>query len=215
MKTFFISGTGTGVGKTYTTLMLMEYFAKKGYKVGAFKPIETGVKDKPEDGEKLLNRVKELNPEFQDIMIDDIVPVTFSLPAAPFVAKKEQDIEYEKIDSAFKKLKKRCDVLFIEGAGGLLVPIDKNHFMVDFAKYFKATTLLVSHGKLGCINETLLSLNFLKQKNLPHLWCINLKKSEKNNFLKTTLPYYKYYFKNSLILTGDIETLYTKMIDFN
>ncbi len=214
MRTFFISGTGTGVGKTYTTLMLMEYFAKKGYRVGAFKPIETGVLDKPEDGEKLLSKAKELNPEFQDITIKDVVPITFTLPAAPFVAKKGKKIEYKNIDCAYEKIKKRCDILFIEGAGGLMVPVDERYFMTDFAKYFEAITLLVSHSKLGCINETLLSLNFLKQKNLPHLWCINLKKSDKNNFLKTTLPYYKYYFKNPLILPGDIETLYTKMINF-
>ena len=212
MKRFFISGTGTNVGKTYTTLMLMEYFAKKGHRVGAFKPIETGVINKPEDGEKLLNKAKELNSDFQDIVIEDVVPITFALPAAPFVAKKDKKIEYKKIDLAFNKIKKRCDILFIEGAGGLMVPIDENFFMVDFAKYFDAITLLVSHGKLGCINETLLSLNLLKQKKISHLWCVNLKKSEENNFLKTTLPYYIYYFKNPLILPGDIVTLYTKMI---
>ncbi len=214
MKRFFISGTGTNVGKTYTTLMLMEYFAKKGYRVGAFKPIETGVLEKPEDGEKLLIKAKKLNPDFQDIVIKDIVPITFALPAAPFVAKKNQKIEYEKIDLAFEKLKKRCDVLFIEGAGGLMVPVDEKYYMIDFATYFDAVTLLVSHGKLGCINDTLLSLNLLKQKKLPHLWCVNLKEDDKNDFFKTTLPYYKYYFKNPYILPNDIETLYDKMINF-
>ncbi len=214
MKSFFISATGTNVGKTYITLMLMEYFAKKGHRVGAFKPIETGVLDKPEDGEKLLSKAKELNPDFQDITIKDVAPITFALPAAPFVAKNDKKIEYKKIDLAFNKIKKRCDILFIEGAGGLMVPIDERYFMVDFAKYFNALTLLVSHGKLGCINEILLSLNLLKQKKLPHLWCVNLKNSDKNDFIKTTLPYYKYYFTNPLILPGDIETLYTKMINF-
>ncbi len=215
MKSFFISATNTNVGKTYTTLILMEFFAKKGHKVGAFKPIETGVLDRVEDGEKLLNKAKELNPSFKDITIEDIVPITFTLPAAPFVAKKDQKIDYEKIDFAFEKLKKRCDILFIEGAGGLMVPIDERYFMADFAKYFDAITLLVTHGKLGCINDTHLSLNFLKQKKSPHLWCVNLKQSDKNDFLKTTLPYYKYYFKNPMIIPKDIETLYTNMINFN
>ena len=214
MKSFFISGTGTNVGKTYTTLMLMEYFTKKGYRVGAFKPIETGVLDKPKDGEKLLDKAKELNSDFQDVIIEDVVPITFALPAAPFVAKENQKIEYKKIDCAFEKIKKRCNMLFIEGAGGLMVPIDERYFMVDFAKYFDATTLLVSHGKLGCINETLLSLNLLKQKKLSHLWCVNLKENDKNKFFKTTLPYYQYYFKNPLLLPSDIETIYNKMINF-
>lgn len=213
-KTFFISGTGTNVGKTYTTLMLMEYFAKKGHKVGAFKPIETGVNDTPQDGEKLLRKSKELNLDFSDINIKDITPVTFNIPAAPFTAREDKNIDYKSIDKSFKKLQKRCDILFIEGAGGLMVPIDEKLFMVDFAKYFKAVTLLISHGKLGCINDTLLSLNLLKQKKLPYIWCINLKACDKNNFLKTTLPYYKYYFKNPLILPGDIETIYTKLINF-
>jgi len=213
-KTFFISATGTDVGKTFVTLLLMDYFAQKGYKVGAFKPIETGVNDIPQDGEKLLKKSKELNPSFRDINIDDITPITFKLPAAPFVARENQDIDYKNIDKSFNKLKKRCDILFIEGAGGLMVPIDEKNFMIDFANYFNATTILITHTKLGCINETLLSLNLLKQKKLPYIWCVNLRACDKNNFLKTTLPYYKYYFKNPLILPSDIETIYTKMIKY-
>jgi dethiobiotin synthetase len=105
-------------------------------------------------------------------------------------------------------------MLFIEGAGGLMVPVEENFFMLDFIKYFDAKALLVTHGKLGCINETLLSLRVLNDKKLSHLWCINLKDSEKNDFLKTTLPYYKETFKNTIILPGDLETLEAKMINF-
>ena len=213
-KTFFISATGTDVGKTFVTLTLMDYFAKKGHKVGAFKPIETGVEDIPQDGGKLLKKSKELNPAFNDIDINDITPVTFTLPAAPFTAKGDKKIDYKSINKSFKKLQKRCDILFIEGAGGLMVPIDEKLFMIDFVNYFGAVTLLVTHGKLGCINETLISLNLLKQKKLPYTWCINLKACDRNKFIKTTLPFYKYYFKNPLILTSDIETIYTKMIKF-
>jgi len=210
-KTFFITATGTDVGKTFVTLKLMDYFAKKGHKVGAFKPIETGVNDIPQDGEKLLKKSKELNPAFSDIDLSDITPVAFKLPAAPFVAKEDKEIDYKSIDKSFKKLQKRCDVLFIEGAGGLMVPIDEKRFMVDFANYFSATTLLVTHAKLGCINETLLSLRLLEQKNLPHIWCIN-QNNNKNNFSKTTLPFYKYYFKKILIFPDDLEAIYAKMV---
>lgn len=211
---FFVTATGTNVGKTFITLMLMEHFAKKGYKVGAFKPIETGVKSIPLDGEKLLEKSKELNADFYDINMDDTVPVTFKLPAAPFVAKKDKTIDFKKIDASFKKIKSKCDILFIEGAGGLLVPVEKNFFMMDFIKYFDAKALLVTHGRLGCINETLLSLKLLNDKKLPHKWCINLKESEKNDFLETTLPYYKSAFKNLVILPGDLETLEAQMIHF-
>jgi len=213
-QSFFISATNTNIGKTYVTLRLMEFFAKKGYKVGAFKPIETGVDKIPPDGEKLLKKAKELNKNFNDIDITDIVPIMLKLPASPFVAKNNRVIDFNKIDKSFKKLKKRCNILFIEGAGGLMVPVDKKFFMVDFISYFDAKALLVTPGKLGCINDTLLSLKLLDERNLSYSWCINLKRDEKDNFLKTTLPYYKFAFKNPIILPWDLETLWADMINY-
>ena len=96
----FISANNTNQGKTYSTLLLMEEFAKQGYRVGAFKPIETGVENYPLDGLKLLNKSKELNNAFEDILLKDIVPIQLKLPAAPIVAG---DVNFDKIKEAYQK----------------------------------------------------------------------------------------------------------------
>ncbi|MGC9351798.1 MAG: ATP-dependent dethiobiotin synthetase BioD, partial [Sulfurovum sp.] len=84
MHSLFISATGTNVGKTHTTIKLIETLAKKGIKVGAFKPIETGVEDEPLDAKALLNACQKVNPDFADLTPKDVTAYTFGLPAAPF-----------------------------------------------------------------------------------------------------------------------------------
>ncbi len=210
-KAIFITATNTNIGKTYTALLLLEEFAKRGYKVGAFKPIETGVEDIPKDGLKLLKKSKQLNPDFYSIGIEDVTPVTFKLPAAPFVAKKNNFIDFEKISKAFEKISSICDIVIIEGAGGILVPIDENFFMIDFIDFFNATPLLITHDKLGCINDTLLSINIFQQKKIPFVWCIN-KRDNSENFKIITLSYYQYKFKNIYFLESNIETIADKLL---
>ena len=73
---YFITSTNTDVGKTYGAEKFLTKFAKEGKKVGYFKPFETGVKDKPEDGTKLLDLTKKLNKMF-NFTIDEVVPFQF------------------------------------------------------------------------------------------------------------------------------------------
>lgn len=195
-KTIFITATNTDVGKTYASKRFLKYYAKKGYKVGYFKPIETGVDGIPLDGGKMYKLVKKLNPDFKPT-IDEIVPYQYKVPAAPFVSHKyEPDI---KIDIEFIKKQKKylqqyCDVLIIEGAGGLMVPIKKNYFMIDLIKELKSKAILITPSRLGCINDTLLSINALKRGRVPFEWYVNLF-LDKDKFEKITLPFYEEYFK--------------------
>lgn len=189
----FITATDTGVGKTYTTTRLLQIAYEMGYKPGCIKPIETGVLSSPEDGTKLLRKCQDLNQNLKNITIEDIVPYQFSLPAAPYVAKGATLIKKEYIAQKIKKLQNLCDVLFIEGAGGLMVPIEKDFFMIDLIRFLDAKALLVTPSALGCINQTLLSLQALKNKNIPHTWYVNLYK-DKESFFKVTYPFYKDYF---------------------
>lgn len=195
-KIYFITATNTDVGKSYTSEVLLKKFAKKGKKVGYFKPIETGVIKKPLDGTRLLKITKRLNPSF-DFSIIDIVPYQFKLAASPFVAKKDNKIDIEIIFMQAKKLLEKCDVLIVEGAGGLMVPILKNYFMIDLIKAFQnsfdSKTILISSSILGSINDTLLSQNILKKYKINYKWYINLYK-DKKKFKKITLPFYKEYF---------------------
>lgn len=193
MRRVFITATNTDVGKTYASEILLKYYAKQGLKVGYFKPFETGVINKPLDGSAMLELAKKLNPEF-NVSIDDVVPYQFKLPAAPYVAKNDTKIDFGFLKEKKDYLESLCDILVIEGAGGLMVPIEKDIFVIDLIKEFESKAILITPSKLGSINDTLLSQEALKTRNIEFDWYVNLYQ-DKDSFEEVTLPFYKEYFK--------------------
>ncbi len=211
MKNIFITATNTDVGKTYTTIKLIRALAEKKIKPGVFKPIETGVDKYPQDASLLLLECQKANGAFNDIKTDDISPLQFSLPASPFVANNLKDIDIEVIFEKKRELEKICDILLIEGAGGLMVPIKRGYFMIDLLKDLRPVQpLLVTHDRLGCINDTLLSLNLLKNSGFCPKWCINVRNKE--SFEKITLPFYENNFKEIFKLDENLSSLVDRLI---
>ena len=192
-KSIFITATNTDVGKTYASEKFLRYFAKQGLKVGYFKPCETGVIDLPIDGNKMLTITKELNPDYK-VDLSDVVPYQFKLPAAPYVAKGNTVISLDLIKEKKKYLEQFCDVLIIEGAGGLMVPLEKDLFIIDLIKELDCEAILIAPSKLGCINDTLLSINALKAKNIDFELYINLYQ-DLDSFEKVSKPFLIDYFK--------------------
>ena len=189
-KRFFITATNTDIGKTYTTKLILKEFASRGFKVGVIKPIETGVVNGYcPDGEELLRCVQELNEEFNNITIDDIVPIQHELAAAPFVANDSKELEVNKINKSVEKLEKLCDILVFEGAGGLFVPIDSKYMIIDLIRLYKCSALLVTHCSLGCINDTLLSKKALDDAKIKNTVGFNCRKNDAS-FSKVTQPYF-------------------------
>ena len=205
-KRIFVTATNTDIGKTYTTKLLLKKFASKGLRVGVIKPIETGVIDSAPDGDMLLELIKELNNEFKDIKRDDIVPITYQLPSAPFVASKNKKIDLKLLDEAILKLEKLSDILIIEGAGGLYVPIDDTTMMIDLIKHLNAKALLVTHCSLGCINDTLLSEKALKDKNIKYLTAFNCRENDES-FNVVSEPYFLETRKKVLKVDREIDTI--------
>jgi len=191
-KTVFITATNTDVGKTYASEKFLRHYAKQGLKVGYFKPCETGVINSPLDGTKMLNLVKELNPDFT-ATINDVVPYQFKLPAAPYVAKEDTIIDLDFLKEKKEYLQSMCDVLIIEGAGGLMVPLEKDLFIIDLIKEFESEAILITPSKLGSINDTLLSINALKAKSIDFEFYINLYE-DKDSFEEVTKPFLVDYF---------------------
>ncbi len=212
-RKIFVTATNTDIGKTHTTLLLMEEAAKRGLLPGAFKPIETGVLDgKPADGARLLDAMTRLNPIAGGITIDDIVPLRFALPAAPFVAKGRSYIEPEPIVERMRRVERMCDILFIEGAGGLLVPVEEGLFMIDLPALLDAHTLLVAPGRLGSINDTLLSMEALERRGLSFDLAINIRDTEEADAFKTvTLPYYEKARIDHFRLPDELEELLNRL----
>ena len=202
---YFITATNTNVGKTKASEIFLEKFAKENKKVGYFKPIETGVVDgTPSDGMKLLTIAKKLNPNFL-VSIQDVVPFQYTLPASPFVASAGEIIDINIIKEKMQYLLNFCDVLIVEGAGGLMVPINVNYFMIDLIKELNPTnTFLIAPTHLGSINDTLLSVEALNTRNIKHTMYLNLYK-DKEDFLNITFPFYKAYFDTLYFLNQGIE----------
>jgi dethiobiotin synthetase len=193
MSTLFITATGTNVGKTHTTLQLIERLSKQGHKVGVYKPIETGVTDTAPDASVLLEACKKVNEHFETFSVEDITAYTFPLSAAPFCADTEQHINIQNIIDKHEVLAQRCDILLVEGAGGLMVPISKEYMMINLIKELDAKTLLVTPSRLGCINDTLLSILALRTFSIDFDWCVNLYE-DKEAFAEVTQPYYDAVF---------------------
>ena len=189
VQSLFITATGTNVGKTHTTLKLIEAFASRGFSVGVFKPIETGVAFTPHDASLLLKACQKVNENFVPLSPKDITAYTFSLPASPFCADVNKNIIISEIIKKYHELSQLCDILLVEGAGGLMVPITKDFMMIDLAKKLKSKVLLVTPSRLGCINDTLLSQEVLKTYHIDFEWCVNLHE-DKELFAKVTKPFY-------------------------
>ena len=193
MSSLFITATGTNVGKTRTTLKLIEALAAQGRKVGVFKPIETGVTDTAFDATILLEACQKVNENFKDFKPKDITAYTFPLPAAPFCADTSREIQIKRIMEKHEELSELCDILLVEGAGGLMVPITKEYMMINLIKEIAAKTLLVTPSRLGCINDTILSILALKTFDIDFDWCVNLYE-DKESFKEVSQPYYDAVF---------------------
>ena len=208
----FITATNTNIGKTYTTLKLLDALSAKGLKVGVMKPIETGVVKEPLDATLLFETAKRLNPALEVLKMRDITPYQFELPAAPFVAKGRKKISLELLESAYAKIEALCDIVLIEGAGGLLVPIEEDLYMYDFIRLFHAKTLLVGHDQLGCINDVLLNLHLLDSLGVDdYEWCINFR-SERASFDEITLPFFKKLFGRVLSLQENMNEILESLV---
>lgn len=211
-KRIFITATNTDIGKTYTTLQLLDAYAQMGYRVGVYKPIETGVNGLPADGSLLLKHAQTLNPALKNLKVSDIVSLALPLPAAPYVANKAKKIDLNHFDKALEKIEKLCDIVLIEGAGGIMVPLDEETMMIDLARHFNATTLLVTHCRLGCINDTLVNLAILHQLNIPYLWTFNCRQ-EDDSFSQISLPYFRYHFELLYFLGKNTPALAQALLD--
>ncbi len=165
---YFITGTDTDVGKSFITAALAVSFLKKGIKLGVQKWISTGAYNKSLDieyiKETVLNGTTEKN--MQNVVFS--TPYTFSFPASPHLSARleNKNINKEKLFEETSKIEKKCDILLIEGIGGLMVPINEKDLLIDLIKDVNCPVILVARSGLGTINHTLLSVEALKHSKI-------------------------------------------------
>ncbi len=166
MRGLFVTGTDTGVGKTFVTTALARALRAAGIDVGVMKPIETGVPAAgPEDARALRLAAGVDDP------LELVCPVRFALPASPEAAAKAErrSVPLAAIRDAHRALARRHAFLLVEGAGGLLVPIDAETDMADLARELALPLLVVTRPTLGTVNHTRLTLEAARSRGLEVL----------------------------------------------
>jgi len=166
-KGLFIAGTDTGVGKTMVAAGLVRLARDRGIRCVGIKPIETGCQVRegmlyPEDGAFL-----QLAAE-GDLTLDQCAPLRFSVPASPAraAAMEGRILKLSDIEEHIRTIAEDADLTIVEGAGGLMVPIQERLMMIDLIQRLGYPTLLVGRTKLGTLNHTLLSLEALERRDI-------------------------------------------------
>ena len=151
-KKYFVTGIGTGIGKTIVSAILTEKL-----KADYWKPVQAGELDNSD-----TTKVKSLVSNSQSVFH----PETYAL-TQPFSPHKSAAIDGMVIDMQRFVAPKTNNNLIIEGAGGLMVPLNNQFLVIDLIKQLNAEVILVSQNYLGSINHTLLSIQTLKQYKIP------------------------------------------------
>lgn len=164
----FVSAIDTDAGKTVITGAIAKAFLDHGKQIITQKITQTGV----EEGiaEDLLAHRQMMGIELQEVDYQGwTCPYTFKLPASPHLAAAEEgvEIDVQHIDHCTQELQKHYEYILLEGAGGLHVPLHGDFHLIDFIQERKYPLILVTTPKLGSINHTLLSLEVIKNRNIP------------------------------------------------
>lgn len=156
---FFITGTDTGVGKTYVSCLLLQALAQHGLSTVAMKPVASGCRPTPQglrnDDALLLQQAATVTLPYEQVN-----PYAFQPAIAPHLAAQEANttIDLQRLTNAFHTLATQAEAIIVEGAGGWLVPLNEQQTIADLARCLQLPIILVVGIRLGCINHALLTL---------------------------------------------------------
>ena len=165
-KIYFVTGIDTGTGKSVATGLMARYLRSRGENAATLKMVQTGNVGKSEDVEvhRRLMGVGELTEDRRGWS----APQIFKFPASPHLAAA---LEGRRVDTGailegVRKMQERFDTVLVEGAGGLAVPLTEELLTGDFVREQGWPVILVASDKLGSLNHTLLSLEFLRNRQM-------------------------------------------------
>jgi dethiobiotin synthetase len=162
----FVTGTGTDVGKTFLSAALIRHWRAAGHAVAAFKPVVSGfdpASAATSDPSVLLAALDRPSVE-----IETISPWRFAAPLSPDMAaaREGRALDFEAIVEFSRRATASADRVLIEGVGGVMVPLDERHTVLDWMSALRLPLLLVAGSYLGTISHTLTALRVLAQRNL-------------------------------------------------
>ena len=164
MRGYFVTATDTEVGKTAIACGLARLLATHGHDVGVSKPVQSGaLADDPAGDAMLLRAAADASDAPHDVC-----PYSFAAPLAPLVASQleSRPVVADVILESIGELARRHDLLVVEGAGGLLVPVGEDWTIADLAGWLGLPLVLVARAGLGTVNHTLLTLEAARARGL-------------------------------------------------
>ncbi len=164
----FVTGTDTGVGKTYVAALIARSLVAAGYRVGVYKPAASGCRRHGEalvsdDALALWQAAREPDE------LDRVCPQRFEAALAPHLAARAEGrcIDARLLRDGFHYWCQRSEIVVVEGAGGLLAPIGDDEYVADLAAEFALPLVVVARNALGTINHTLLTLHVAATYRTP------------------------------------------------
>ncbi len=174
-QSFFITGTDTGIGKTYVACQLIRHYVAQGYRVVGMKPVAAGCD--LVDGQWVNEDVALLTQASNVPAPMHLVnPYCFKDPIAPHIAAEKEGIEIQLdvIQRAYDALSALADIVVVEGAGGILVPHNAHYTIADLIARLNIPVLFVVGMRLGCINHALLTMEVMQARGLTvSAWVAN------------------------------------------
>ena len=183
MRTIFVSGIDTDIGKTIATGLMAGFLVKKGENVIAQKIVQTGCMGKSDD---ILVHRKMMGYNWLDVDRAKLTcPYLFKHPCSPHLSAhlEGKNIDTDRIALAAAELEKKFSRVLVEGAGGLMVPLNSSMTVLDYIIINNYPVILVSSSRLGSINHTFLSIEVLKSKGINLLGIVYNKFPETDPFI--------------------------------
>ncbi len=173
----FIAGTDTAVGKTYCCVGLLRAFASQGYSTLGLKLIASGCEKNEAGALRNDDALQLIDAASEKLAYAMINPYALEEPIAPHLAAKKSNLHLsaaEMIKHSRSIFKKNIDIILLEGAGGLKVPLNDTETYADYIQQLKLPVILIVGMRLGCINHTLLTAAVMQQMGIPLLgWFAN------------------------------------------
>jgi dethiobiotin synthetase len=190
VKGVFVTGTDTGVGKTWIAAGLTAVLRRWGLSACYFKPVQSGC---PEENGKLIPTDASFARELAglDEPFDLLTPITLRLPLAPGVAaaRERVKVDLDRIAQAREELGSRYDLLVTEGAGGLYVPLtDTNFLVLDMVQWLRLPLIVVARAGLGTINHTALTVKAAQHAGVPVAGVVMNRYPERPSLAEETNP---------------------------
>ena len=168
LSIYFITGIDTDIGKTYATGLAARFLLRQDVRVITQKMVQTGASGTIADDVLLHRRLMGIEPLPEDLD-GTTCPFLFRFPASPHLAAQRENVQIDPtiIADATARLLKTFDVVLLEGAGGINVPLRRDYLIADYLQEQKYPLIIVTSGRLGSINHTLLTLESALYRQIP------------------------------------------------